>query len=156
RLHDVPPVDIRPNSRLGRIADVAPVTGGSATDRLAARTERPGLVVILHIHLPAQVDLFYVRQAAHLAGLLARLSKDGEQNRRQDSDDRDHNEQLDQGEALPLRRHTTHGVPPFNWPRGAGSRSHSHRPCLPFVWRSAPHGLCTPLVIFLSTFQSAL
>src|SRR5207245_2190835 len=99
---------VRANARLGRIADVAPVAGGSRTDRLAGRTERPGLIVILQIHLPAQVDLLDVRQAAHLAGLLARLGKDGKEDRRQYSDDRNNDKQLDERKTPD----TSHERPP--------------------------------------------
>jgi hypothetical protein len=57
------------------------------------------------------------------------LGKDGEKDRRQDSDDGDHNEQLNEGEARPEWSLTTHDRSPLpksttiRWFGGGGSIS---------------------------------
>ncbi len=50
-----------------------------------------------------QPDLLEVVAALHPAGPLANALHGGEQNRDQESDDRDHHEQLDEGEAAAMR-----------------------------------------------------
>ena len=60
------------------------------------------LVVVTDVHQGAEGELLEVAQAGGLARLFARLGEDGEQDRRQDGDDRDDDQQLDQGEALAL------------------------------------------------------
>jgi len=66
-------------------------------------------VIVLRVLHHAQHQLLQVRETARLARLLARLGEDGEQDRRQDGDDRDHDQQLDQGETL--ASHVGHNLP---------------------------------------------
>ncbi len=56
-------------------------------------------IEIVHIHVSRHADLFFVGEAGGLAGLLARLGEDREENGRQQRDNGDDDQQLYQGEA---------------------------------------------------------
>src|SRR5439155_11043425 len=59
----------------------------------------PGALVVLLIQFQRHAELLAITQARGLARLLAGLSKNREEDRCQDGDDRDHHEQFDQSEA---------------------------------------------------------
>src|SRR5262249_31134086 len=67
--------------------------------RLRLEIERERLVIILRIHHHGRAHLLDIGEALRLPRLLPRLGEDGEEDRGQDSDDRYHNEQLDQCKA---------------------------------------------------------
>src|SRR5262249_50726173 len=73
------------------------VRAGGAVDIVVSHRER--LIIILLVHNDGGPDLLGIAEAGGLAGLLARLGKDGEADRGQDGNDRDQDEQLDQGET---------------------------------------------------------
>src|SRR5205823_5546219 len=80
----------------------APIAAEAVVAGLARRPvppDRPGAVIILLVEIQRQAYLPAVAQARRLARPLSRLRENWEEDRCQDGDDRDHDEQLDQGEA---------------------------------------------------------
>jgi hypothetical protein len=69
-----------------------------------------GLVIVLDIHHRRRADLLGIGQTARGARLFAGLGEDGEQDRRQNSDDGDDNQQFDEGETGSF----VHDFPPEN------------------------------------------
>jgi len=70
-------------------------------------TSRPvgeALVVVLHVHQHAQSELLEVALATGLACLLTGAGEDGEQDRREDRNDRDDNQQFDERKASLFQR----------------------------------------------------
>ncbi|MFA0780356.1 MAG: hypothetical protein RJAPGHWK_001869, partial [Candidatus Fervidibacter sp.] len=99
---DVGVYQVLPNRRVVDDAVAGTLGGWDPCPKVAAKRlvllHRPGLVVVLHIHLARQTDLLGVGQASGLAGFLAGLAKDGEQDGCQDRNYRDHYQQLNEGE----------------------------------------------------------
>src|ERR1051326_4121130 len=58
------------------------------------------LVIVLCVHVDSGADLLDVGQATRCAGALTSLSKDGEQNCREDGDNGDYYEQFNQRKTI--------------------------------------------------------
>jgi hypothetical protein len=69
--------------------------------------------------LVGEGDVTVVADARRLPCLLASLAEDGEQNRRQDRNYRNHDQQLNEGETTP-QHHLN--APPFRFPFGQTRR----------------------------------
>jgi hypothetical protein len=74
---------------------VASLTGSRHADAVRGIC----LIVILEVEVEAGADLLQVAQAGALAGLVARLGENREEDGCQDGDNSDHHEQLDQGKC---------------------------------------------------------
>ena len=103
------------------------ISRGAAADRILARSKRPRFVEVLHIELPAQVDLLDVAQTTRSAGRLARLSEHRKQDCGKNRNDCDDNEELDERKTVALRPH--HCVTARKC--GAGTENVSGSPAAP-------------------------
>jgi hypothetical protein len=63
---------------------------------------REPAAVVGEINFKRQADLFQIRQADRLLAFLLGAGQRRQQQRRQNGDDRDHDQQLNQGEAGPV------------------------------------------------------
>src|SRR5690606_21737512 len=72
------------------------------------------VLVVTGVEDPCEGELFLVAEALHAVGLGLCLGKRGQEHAREDGDDRDHHQQLDEGEATGARR------------AGGGGTNHTH------------------------------
>ena len=72
-----------------------------AAERAPLRIGRVVVLVVIDIHGERQRMLVEVAVAAGGLALLLRTAKRGQEQRGEDGDDRDHDQQLDQREAIP-------------------------------------------------------